>query len=134
MTRSNKEVVMAYVDAFNRGDIDGLCSLFAPGAQIWGVLGFGSLESARPIWSDLMECLRMQLKVEAIVSEGNTVAVRYTESGTSVKPFRGAPATGRSYELIAMEWFEMKDGLIHRRWGARDSANMARQLGFPQLM
>ena len=29
-----------------------------------------------------------------------------------------------------MEWFVIKDGLIHRRWGARDSATLAKQLGW----
>jgi hypothetical protein len=40
------------------------------------------------------------------------------------------PATGKSYEMVAMEWFEIKDGLIHRRWGARDSASQSKQLGW----
>jgi len=35
------------------------------------------------------------------------------------------------YELVAMEWFVIHDGKIQRRWGARDSASQARQLGIP---
>jgi len=31
--------------------------------------------------------------------------------------------------LVAIEWFEVRDGKIRRRWGARDSASQARQLG-----
>jgi hypothetical protein len=30
-----------------------------------------------------------------------------------------------------MEWFVIKDGRIHRRWGARDSAAQFRQMGLP---
>jgi predicted ester cyclase len=30
-----------------------------------------------------------------------------------------------------MEWFEIEDGKITRRWGARDSASQQRQLGIP---
>ena len=126
----NKSVVLAYVDAFNRGDIEALCALFAPDALVWGVLGWGTIETARPIWQDLMQCLKLQLHVEAIISEDKTVAVRYTERGSSALPFRGFPATGRSYELVAMEWFEMRDGQIWRRWGARDYDSQKRQLGF----
>jgi steroid delta-isomerase-like uncharacterized protein len=125
-----KDLVLAYVDAFNRGDLEGLCKLFAKDALIWGVVGWGTLEQARPIWKDLMECLQIQLTVDAIIAEGNTVAVRYTERGKSVRAFRGAGRTGRTYELLAMEWFEINDNLIHRRWGARDSASQNRQLGF----
>jgi hypothetical protein len=33
--------------------------------------------------------------------------------------------------MVAMEWFEMKDGKIYRRSGARDSASQFRQMGIP---
>lgn len=125
-----KEVVLAYVDAFNRGDLEGLCSLFAPDAQIWGVLGWGNVDKARPVWHDLMEALQINLTVDAMLIEGDSVAVRFTERGKSVRPFRGQPVTNRNYELLAMEWFEVANGLIQRRWGARDSATINRQLGF----
>jgi hypothetical protein len=55
------------------------------------------------------------------------VAVLYTERGTSVRSFRGdPPATGRSYEIVAMEWFEIKESLIYRRWGAIRPLNPGR--------
>lgn len=127
---SGKEIVNAYVDAFNRGDLEALCNLFTPDALIWGVLGWGTLEQARPVWKDLMECLQIQLTPEAIIAEGHMVVARYTERGKSVRAFRGQGPTNKTYELLAMEWYEIKDDLIHRRWGARDSASQARQLGF----
>jgi len=127
---ANKQLVLEYVKAFNNSDIDGVCKLFAPDAQIWGVMGWGTPEDARPVWKDLMDCLQMQLTVDAIVEEAGSVAVRYTERGQSVKPFRGQGPSNRTYELLAMEWFEIENGLIKRRWGTRDSANQSRQLGF----
>jgi steroid delta-isomerase-like uncharacterized protein len=125
-----QDVVRAYVEAFNRGDLERLCRLFAPDALVWGVLGWGTIEQARPVWKDLMECLGIHLQVKGMIAEGNAVAVRYTERGTASREFRGMPATGKSYEMVAMEWFEIKDGLIHRRWGARDSASQSKQLGW----
>jgi steroid delta-isomerase-like uncharacterized protein len=127
-----KGIICAYVNAFNRGDLEGVCKLFAPDAQIWGVLGFGTLEQARPVWRDLIDSLQIQLTVDAVIAEGSTVAVRYTERGKSVRAFRGACPTNKTYESVAMEWFEIKDNLIQRLWGARDSASQARQLGFQQ--
>src|SRR4051812_33527592 len=104
MSEANKEVVRRYVEAFNRGDLDGLCRLFAPDAVIYGVLGWGSVEQARPIWNDLIECWQIQLRVESLIAEGDGVAARYLERGTSVRPFRGGPpATGLGYEIVAME-------------------------------
>ena len=65
-----------------------------------------------------------------MIAEGGSVAVRYTERGTARKDFRGMPATEMSYEMTAMECFEVKNCLIHRRWSARDSATQAKQLGW----
>jgi hypothetical protein len=73
----------------------------------------------------------MNLSVEAMVAEGDTVAVRFIETGTFSSPVRGIPATGKSYEAIAMDWFVLRDGKIVQRWGARDSAAIFRQMGVP---
>jgi steroid delta-isomerase-like uncharacterized protein len=127
-----KAVVLQYIYAFNRGDVNAVCKLFTEDALIWGVLGWGTVEQARSVWRDLVECLQIQFQVDAIIAEGSTVAVRFTERGKSVRAFRGAGPTGRRYELRAMEWFEIEGNLIRRRWGARDSAAQNRQLGFAQ--
>jgi steroid delta-isomerase-like uncharacterized protein len=126
---AEKDVVLKYVEAFNRGDVDEVVAQFAPDAQVWGVLGYGTPEQARAIWQDLVDCLEMKLRVDGIVQEGSVVAVRYTESGRSAKAFRGMGPTGKTYELTAMEWFEVEGGKIQKRWGARDSGTMFRQLG-----
>lgn len=126
----NIQVVRAYVDAFNRGDIDAVCDLFAKDAQIWGVLGWGKVDEARPVWKELTSALEINLTIDAVAVDGDTVVARYTERGQSVKPFRGLGPTNKRYELLAMEWFEIKNGRIQRRWGTRDSASQNRQLGF----
>ncbi len=126
---SNKQIVRQYVEAFNRGDTATLRQLFTPDAVVHGVLGWGGLDEVVPVWEELHEAFAIHLTVEAIAAEGETVAVRYTERGEFIAPFRGSAPTGRSYELVAMEWFILRDGKIQRRWGARDSASQARQIG-----
>lgn len=128
---ANKQLVLKYVDAFNRADIAALRGLFAEDALIYGVLGWGSIDEVAPIWEEIHEAFRLKLEVESVIAEGDTVAVRYTERGTSAKPFRGSPVTGKAFEVVAMEWFIVKDGKIHRRWGARDSASQMRQMELP---
>ncbi len=126
-----KAVVREYVDAFNRGDLNKLKSLLADDAEIQGVMGKGLFEKVEPVWRQLIEGYGLQLKIEGLIAEGNVVAVRYLERGTFRAPAFGKQPTGKSYELIAMEWFEIEAGKIKRRWGARDAASQARQLGIP---
>ncbi len=129
--KTNEEVIKAYVDRFNAGDLAGLSKLFTADAEVHGVLGWGKVAEVLPIWKQLVENLGMQLQVLDMISQGDKIAVRYRETGISKAPFFGKPATGKSYELLAMEWFEIKGGKIYRRWGARDAASQARQLGWP---
>jgi len=131
MSATHKQIVQAYVDAFNHGDLDALVALFAPDAVVHGVLGAGGLDVVRPIWQDLMRCFAVNLEVQDLVAEGDRVAARYLERGRSVASFRGGPVTRQSYAIPAMEWFEIRDGLIRQRWGARDMAAQFAQMGLP---
>ncbi len=125
---AHKQLVRTYVAAFNQGDSESLRQLFTPDALIQGVLGWGGLDKALPIWQELHTAFALELTIEDLVAEGDTVAARYTERGTFRGAFRGQEPTGLPFELVAMEWFTIVDGKIHRRWGARDSASQARQI------
>jgi steroid delta-isomerase-like uncharacterized protein len=128
---ANKQLVRDYVEAFNRGDMEALRRIFADDALVYGVLGWGGMDEVVPVWQQLRDAFAIRLQVDSMIAEGDTVAVRYTERGTSVGPWRGHEATGKSYEVVAMEWFIVKENRIHRRWGARDSAAEFRQMGIP---
>jgi steroid delta-isomerase-like uncharacterized protein len=130
-TETSKAVVLRYVEAFNRGDSAALRDIYAGDAVVQGVLGTGGMEKVLAIWRELHEAFAIRLTADEIIAEGDRVAVRYTERGTFRGPFRGQAPTGKSYELVALEWFEVRAGKIQRRWGARDSAAQARQIGLP---
>ena len=125
----HEHVVREYVDAFNRLDLERLRKLFASDAIVYGVLGAGGLDVVEPIWQEIHAAFAIQLTIDDIVVEGDRVAVRYTERGRFIGPFRGSEPTQKPYEIVAMEWFAMKDGCIWRRWAARDSGTQARQMG-----
>ena len=128
---ANLEIVRAYVEAFNRGDEETVRPLFADDALVYGVLGWGGIDQVIPIWREIKAAFDIQLQIESMIAQDDIVAVRYVERGTSVGSFRGGPVTGKSFEVVAMEWFIIKDGKIHRRWGARDNAAQLRQMGLP---
>jgi steroid delta-isomerase-like uncharacterized protein len=128
---ANKQLVLQYVQAFNGGDFETLREIFAPDAVVQGVLGVGTMDKVIAIWRELHAGFGVNLHIEEIIAEGNKVAVRYTERGSFTGMFRGTNPTGKSYELVAMEWFVIRSGKIQQRWGARDSASQARQIGLP---
>jgi len=106
-----------------------LRSLLTDDAEIQGVLAAGAFEHIAPVWRELIEGYGMQLHLQELIAEDNIVSARYLETGTFRAPALGHAPTGKSYELVAMEWFEIVDSKIRRRWGARDAASQARQLG-----
>jgi predicted ester cyclase len=125
------DAVRAYVDAFNAGEWERLKNLFDPAANIRGVLGWGGLDVAMPIWRELHDSMNMHLEIERLVEDGDTVVALLNETGRFSAPFRGLPGkapTGKTYEIIAIEWFEFSGDRIMRRWAARDSAAITRQV------
>ena len=60
---ARKAAVRRYVAAFNRGDVEGARAWLAPGAVVFGVLGWGEIAKARPIWEQLLRSFAMQLQV-----------------------------------------------------------------------
>jgi predicted ester cyclase len=124
-------VIRAYIDAFNAGDFAQLMSLFTDDAVIFGVLGSAPVAQAEPIWRELHEGMAMQLEPQAVVVEGTTAVVRYVESGRFQGSFRGLAGrtpTGRAYQVLAIEWFELDGGRIAKRWGARDFNSIKQQV------
>jgi steroid delta-isomerase-like uncharacterized protein len=127
----NEKAVRAYIDAFNRGDWDAMHDIFTEDARIQGVLGHATLDWALDIWKGLHEAMGCRLEPVAIAVDGDQVAVRYKETGRFAAPFIAYPdaePTGKSYEVLAMEWFDCRDGRINQRWGARDSATIRKQI------
>ncbi len=95
------------------------------------MLGRGGRDIVLPIRHELHSGLAMHLEITEMAADGDTVAVLLKETGKFQGPFRGMPGvqpTGKSYEIVAMEWFHFRDRTISARWGARDSASILRQV------
>lgn len=129
MQDENKKIVLDYVEAFNTGNTDALRQIFAEDALIYGALGWGGLDEVVPIWQQLHSAFGFQLHVEEILTQDENAVARFLERGQFAGPFRGHAPTGKSSEVVAIEWFTFANGRISRRWGVRDSASHFRQLG-----
>ena len=130
----SKAVVREYVTRFNRGDSDGLRELFHEHAQVHDGTGWLELDQVIPMWEQAIDGLGVDLDIEHVIAEEDAIALLYTERGWSRASYLGRPATGRSYELPAVDWFVSEAGRIARQWRVRDRAEMARQLGWDESL
>ncbi len=67
--------------------------------------------------------------VDEIIAEGNTVAARWTVSGTHRGEFQGIVATGKRIGLSGTTVHHMADGKIVETWLTVDNLELLQQLG-----
>ena len=119
-SQANKQLVRRHIDlSWNDADFEALDQVWAPDCVVHlptgqTIAGLGALQdhlrSAVLYWSD------RRCEIEALVSEGDTVANRWTFRGT---------AGGETVTIAGMDFYRMSDGLIVEEWIA---------LGSPQSM
>jgi predicted ester cyclase len=70
------------------------------------------------------------MTVEAIVAEGDTVAVRVLSEGTNLGPLNGVmPPTGKRFSARQSHWFRIEDGKLAEHWATREDLPAMLQLG-----
>ncbi len=73
-----------------------------------------------------------RVEVEEIISERDTVAVRWSGLVTHAGAFHGIPSTGRRIRVSGINMYRISDGRIAAEHEQTDSLSMLRQMGlFP---
>ena len=67
--------------------------------------------------------------IDAMVAEGDIVAVRYTRTGTHDGEYHGIPPTGKQINIPVAYFFRIADGKIIEARGYSDSLALLQQLG-----
>jgi predicted ester cyclase len=68
------------------------------------------------------------MTIEAMVAEGDTVAVRVVSEGTNVRPLNGVvPPTGRRFKSRQIHWYRVEELAEH--WATREDLPAMMQLG-----
>ena len=61
----------------------------------------------------------LHMTIEAIIAEGDTVAVQVLSEGTNLGPLNGVlPPTGKRFAARQSHWFRVADGKLAEPWGA----------------
>jgi predicted ester cyclase len=123
MADDAKAVVLAVIDALNRGDLDAFVQLLAPDAVDHSPLpGQGpGPEGWRHKWETLYETFPdISFTIEESVAEGGTVGTRYTMRATR---------NGRRIEALAMDVIRVRGGKVVEHWGLFDQTALSAELG-----
>jgi steroid delta-isomerase-like uncharacterized protein len=70
----------------------------------------------------------LNVKVDRVVAQGDYLAVQFRISGTQLGSFMGAPASGKTFSINAIDINRVSDGRIAEHWGVVDAAGMMAQL------
>jgi predicted ester cyclase len=72
----------------------------------------------------------LQMTIEAMVAEGDTVAVRVVSEGTNLGPLNGVvPPTGGRFKARQSHWYRVEDGKLAEHWATREDLPAMMQLG-----
>ena len=131
------ETVRSIYDSFNRGDLDAILAILAPGFELFD-LGISRNYHGPAGFRQWLEPWDQgapdgKAYLHTLIAEGDTVATEHTHRGTHTGPFATPmgviPASGRRVEVKFAEFFKLKDGKIVSWVVYWDMINFLRQLG-----
>jgi predicted ester cyclase len=71
----------------------------------------------------------LRFTIEAIVVEGDVVAVRVFGEGTNLGSIGAMPPTGKRFGSRSSHWYRIQDGKLAEHWATRDDLLAFMQLG-----
>jgi len=111
----NEGVVRKIYEEYNRRNLDTLMDFMADDITYVDVFATTyNKKGMRKMFKEFyLETFSDQrLRADRIVSQGNTVMVEYTWSGTHVKDWAGIPAKGKKFEVHGVEIFVFEVGKV----------------------
>lgn len=91
-------------------------------------------EAAKELFEQLRAAFPdLEVTVEDMIAEGDTVAARVKWHATHEGEFRGIEPTGREVEFPVMAFLRLKDGKVVERWIQPDQLGLMQQLGVVEL-
>jgi predicted ester cyclase len=143
MSEANKALVRRYFEDLFNGQNLAVCEeIIATDYLEHAVAPFGVSEPGRvpgpaatraTVEWLLAQFPDLQMMIEAIVAEGDTVAVRVLSEGTHLGKLNGVmPPTGKRFAAHQSHWFRIADSKLVEHWATRDDLPVMLQLGIIQ--
>jgi steroid delta-isomerase-like uncharacterized protein len=127
---ANRAIVRRLLEQYFNGREEAVWDELAhPDLVVHGIFRLAGAAEAKAFYTRLHAAFPdWHATIEDIFGEDDRVAMRITESGTLQGSFLGLTATGKRFEISAIQIFRLQDGKVVEIWGARDSGAMLRQL------
>jgi predicted ester cyclase len=129
-----KEVIRRWnEEGWSGGKYDLAYELISPNMQVHGAggqavgMGPDGLIDLIKTWRTAFPDGRME--IDALIVEGDTVAIRNTWYGTQTEEFYGIPPSGKSVAVTSVGIDRVQDGLVTEGWGELDMVGMMQQMG-----
>jgi predicted ester cyclase len=141
MSAANKELVRRHFEElWNGKDLAVADELLAQDYLEHAVAPFGQAEPGRVNGPAAMRQTTqwllgqfpdLHMRIEAMVAEGDTVAVRVLSEGTNLGPLNGmVPPTGKRFAARQSHWFRVEGGRLAEHWATREDLVAMLQLGW----
>lgn len=130
-TEQNKQVALRLYELLDAGDIEAVSDLVtADYVEHDPLPGQGTgREGIVDRFSMIVGGLAPRWTVEDVVAERDKVVVRWTNTGTHIGEFLGAPPTGRPFTIGGIDVYRVDGGLLAEHWHQLDQLSMLGQLG-----
>jgi predicted ester cyclase len=128
----NKDIARRiYEEVINKRDLDLLDELVRPDYIEHDPLPGQreGLDGIRDRYRMLIEGLNPHFTIEDVIAEGDRVVVRWTNSGTNIGEFLGAPATNRSFTTAGIDIYRVEGAKLAEHWHVVDVYGQMLQLG-----
>jgi len=132
----NKRVVLDFVAASSRGDVDAAAAQFADEGINHGMRV--TRDGIRMVLSDIDTTFaERELKIKTIVADDEWVVLRTVMSGKhagkNIIPIHmltpGTEPTGKNFRVQVIHMFRLANGKITEHWAGRDDLGLHWQLG-----
>jgi predicted ester cyclase len=132
-TEANKALVRRYYDQFvNASNFNALDDFVTPNYKRY--LSPAAAPINATAQKQRMAGLRavapdFKLTIDALVAEGDLVAIRSTVRGTQQNAYMGIPPRGQQFTIGSFEVIRIENGKIAEHWGGPDTMDMVLQVG-----
>jgi predicted ester cyclase len=127
----NKTIARRAMAALDKRDVDGVVAEAAPNC-VWHGFGPGPLDNAgyrQAIGVFLSAFPDSRFPIDAVVAEGDKVAVPHSLRGTHNGDFQGVPPSGKPVVVPAIVTFRVANGKVMEVWLNAELLGLLMQIG-----